>query len=572
MLSNDIETEAPSATTATVPSSSSSSHGRAAAMSVLVLTAVGASSLFMATTGNNNNNNEPVVVHRPSSRSLAAKVDSTSPYWSIVQNMATAPASSSSSSSSSGTPTMTSVATVMKSAAAAPGKVLKDAKSLPYRPQDQAVNTKATAAHPRPNDEPAPLDGMTKDGLPMGTGVRGASVGVNPTDPTDVQSNPESHRTGPSKTTEVVATVDSPTMTPRTGAPASHDGPTKSPSTGIHKPTWKPTAGAPSVMPVEQWAPTDKPVEAADVDVFHSSFHGKSSSSSSSSSSSKKMSAMKSSPGLSNVEKARFGAVPPAVKAPDATGARQLSSTGVGNQMGITFTAAAPVAPEVDASVLSKFVMKASNGSKKDDEAETAKAAKEAAKEDKQEDKDDKQEDEKEDKKEDKDEKGSKSTSKSSKSTSKSSKSDSKSSKSSTKKDDSQTVRGGLHPTNSPARISPAPIYQAFTKAPVQFPTHVTKSWAPNHTWPPSHVPSGPPTAAPVVTKPSGKPSTAPASAKPTAVPTSTPSQEVRDWPAWAPLQGFPVVTTYSTPRLLLHDVGPRVGRAQRLGALVQAS
>ena len=71
---------------------------------------------------------------------------------------------------------------------------------MPYRPIDEAINTKTDAAHPRPGDVPIPLDGLTKDGQPLppsSTGVRGSgygTIGVNPVAANDVQANPEENR------------------------------------------------------------------------------------------------------------------------------------------------------------------------------------------------------------------------------------------------------------------------------------------------------------------------------------------------------------------------------------------
>ena len=65
---------------------------------------------------------------------------------------------------------------------------------------DEAINTKTDVAHPRPGDEPVPLNGLTKDGQPLpstSTGSRGSgygTIGVNPVAVNDVQADPEANR------------------------------------------------------------------------------------------------------------------------------------------------------------------------------------------------------------------------------------------------------------------------------------------------------------------------------------------------------------------------------------------
>ena len=71
---------------------------------------------------------------------------------------------------------------------------------MPFRPVDEAINTNTQSAHPRPGDEPIPLNGLTKDGQPLpptSTGARGSgygTIGVNPVAANDVQANPEANR------------------------------------------------------------------------------------------------------------------------------------------------------------------------------------------------------------------------------------------------------------------------------------------------------------------------------------------------------------------------------------------
>ena len=99
-------------------------------------------------------------------------------------------------------------------------------QSAPYKPKDEAVSA-AVVPHPRPEDSPAPLNGLAKDGVPLppgATGARGSARGF-----WDM----------------------APAMAP-------------APGSGSESPVCSPTGWAPSFKPVEApvAAPVETPVEA----------------------------------------------------------------------------------------------------------------------------------------------------------------------------------------------------------------------------------------------------------------------------------------------------------------------
>jgi hypothetical protein len=125
-------------------------------------------------------------------------------------------------------------------------------KALPYRPETEAVSETITA-HPRPEDTPTPLNGMTKDGLPIAdaSGVRGSARGF-----WDMAPAAAPHSSPIAQPPNIRETTNAPQAAPVTPA---------RPTLAPNDRTTKPAEVVITTKPVEQPEPAVEPVEPVEV-------------------------------------------------------------------------------------------------------------------------------------------------------------------------------------------------------------------------------------------------------------------------------------------------------------------